>query len=685
MTATPVEQHRFEAEVDQVLSIVVNSLYSHREVFLRELISNASDALDKLAFRALTEKELLGTDAELRIEIVPDRAARTLTIRDNGVGMTHDELIQHLGTIARSGSRQLVESLKAKGDGGDDLKLIGQFGVGFYSAFLVADRVRVVSRAAGADTAFAWESDAKHGYTVEPGERDGRGTDVVLHLKEDADEFLQRWEIEKLVRKYSDYVRHPIRLLVERQEPIVDEDGEPEKDAEGKTRTHTVTDWSAVNQASALWTRPRAEVTDGQYVEFYKHLSHDWSDPLAWTHFKVEGTQELTGLLFLPETPPFDLFDQRRQHGVRLFVRRVFIMEDCEELLPEWLRFVRGIVDSEDLPLNVSREILQQDRATRAIRKQVVKRTLTLLQELADEGDTPLPERDGEDGDGSDSGGDSGGDSGDTGSDGGEPRTRNRYAIFWRAFGRVLKEGFHFAPEHRDELAQLVRYESSKGAALRSLADYVADLQPDQPGIYYVTGDSLAACRNSPHLEGLLARGYEVLFMPDPIDEWVVQSLTEYADKQLIDVQKGALDLPESDAQREHKEQRAKDLEGLTGAIKQALAERVEDVRVTDRLTDSPACLVTQDRGLSPHLERLLRANGQDVPAQKRILELNPDHPVVQALGRMTGDAGRAADVARWSSVLYDQALLAEGTLPADPAAFARAVADLMRAAVGAD
>ena len=654
MTAeAQVEKHRFGAEVDQVLSIVVNSLYSHREVFLRELISNASDALDKLSFRALTEPDVLGDDKDLRIEILTDGDAKTLTIRDNGVGMTHDELRENLGTIARSGSKKLIESLKAKGDAGAPT-LIGQFGVGFYSAFLVADRVTVTSRAAGESQAWRWESDAKEGYTLEATERDARGTDIVLHLKDDADEYAKEWEVKSLVRKYSDYVRHPIRLEVERTKPIEGEDD----------KTETVKEWETVNQASALWTRPKSEITDEQYHEFYKHLSHDWTDPLAWTHFKVEGTQELTGLLFLPENPPFDLFDQRAKRGVRLFVKRVFIMEDCEELLPEWLRFMRGVIDSEDLPLNVSREILQQDRVTKAIQKQVVKKTLTLLEELADEGETSHEVEDDE----------------------GEKttETRNRYEVFWRNFGRILKEGMHFAPEHKDEIARLLRYESTREDGLVSLTDYVAKMDPDQPGIYFVTGDSLATCRNSPHLEALKKKGYEVLYLADPIDEWVVQTLTEFADKKLIAADKGALDLPETEEEKEHKEAKAKDLEGLVEKIKTSLGERVEDVRVTSRLTDSPACLVTGEGGLSPHLERILKANGQPVPEQKRVLEINPDHPVVEALHSMAGDDAKGDELNRWSSVLYDQALLAEGTMPKDPAAFAKAVTELMQRAVRA-
>ena len=511
MSTPQTEKHSFQAEVNQVLSIVVNSLYRHREVFLRELISNASDALDKLSFRALTEHELLGDDPELRIDLIPNKANNTLIVRDNGIGMTRDELVDNLGTIARSGSKELMEAMLAKGsDEGNRMSLIGQFGVGFYSSFLVADKVTVTSRSPGEAHACQWQSEAKGGYTIEESEKEGRGTNVILHLKEDCAEFLDEWNLKSLVRKYSDYVRYPIRLQVERPKTA---DGDAEK-------TETVKEWETINQANALWTRPKSEITDGQYDEFYKHLSHDWDAPLARTHFKIEGTQEMTGLLFIPRHAPFDLFE-RKSRGMRLFVKRVFIMEDCEELLPEWLRFVRGVVDSEDLPLNVSREMLQHDRATRQIRKHVVNKTLAVLAEMAAEGETSTTVED---------------------DDGTEKEQQiNRYEVFWRQFGRVLKEGIHFDPEHKDELARLLRYESTREEGLTSLADYVGRIQPGQDAIYYITADNVEAARNSPHLEGLKKRGYEVLYMADPVDEWAVQSLTEFEDHKLVSAAKGAL------------------------------------------------------------------------------------------------------------------------------------------------
>ena len=632
MSAT-VEKHVFQAEVNEVLSLVVNSLYSHREVFLRELISNAADAIDQLNFRALTEHKLLGDDKELSIEIVRDEQAGTLTIRDNGIGMTHDELVSHLGTIARSGSKKLMQSLSPEQK--KDLSLIGQFGVGFYSAFLVADSVTVVTRKAGSDDTWIWESEAKGSFEVRQGERATRGTDVILQLKEDAKEYLQEWPIRDLVRKYSDYVRWPIRMAIERG------DGE-EKKVELQT----------LNQAKALWTRSKAEVDDAQYREFYKAVSHDWQDPLAWTHFKVEGTHELTGLLYLPQKAPFDVVD-RRKSGVRLFVKRVFIMDDAQEIVPEWLRFVRGVVDSEDLPLNVSREILQRDQTTRFIRKQVVARTLTLLEELADEGET---EREID----------------------GEKQKVRRFDLFWEEFGRMLKEGVYHDVESRDRLAKLLRFRSSRddaaGSAWHGLADYRARMPESQKAIYYVAADTLATAKASPHIEALKKHGFEVLLMTDTIDEWVVDALREFDGLPFVSAAKGALDLPESEAEKQHKEAKEKELAPVLERAQKALADHVKTVRVTDRLTDSPACLVSDEHGMSARQERVLREAGHDVPKQKRILELNADHPVTKKLAAI-GDAARFAD---WANLLYDQALLAEGALPADPAAFARRVAELM-------
>lgn len=628
MSAT-IEKHVFQAEVNEVLSLVVNSLYSHREVFLRELISNAADAIDQLNFRALTEHQLLGDDKELRVELIRDQEHHTLTIRDNGIGMTRDELISHLGTIARSGSKKLMQSLAAEQQ--KDLTLIGQFGVGFYSAFLVADSVTVISRKAGSEEAWVWESQAKGDFEIRPGQRASRGTDIVLHLKEDAREYAEEWPVREVVRKYSDYVRWPIRMQVERSE------GEEKK-----------TEWQTLNAARALWTRSKSDITKEQYTEFYKSLSHDWQEPLAWTHFKVEGAHELTGLLYVPSKAPFDLVD-RRKGGVRLFVKRVFIMDDAQEIVPEWLRFVRGVVDSEDLPLNVSREILQKDATTRFIRKQVVGKTISLLEELANEGETEQTID-------------------------GETKKVRRYELFWEEFGRLLKEGVYHDFEGRDRLAKLLRFRSSAADGWHGLADYVGRMPAEQKAIYYVAADTLAAAQASPHIEALRKRGYEVLLMTDTIDEWIVDALREFDGKQFASAAKGALDLPETDAEKEAKEAKQKHFAPVLERMQKALDANVKTVRVTDRLTDSPACLVSDEMGMSARQLRALREAGQPTPEQKRILELNPDHTVVQRLLTLADDA----QFGDWTALLYDQALLAEGTLPSDPAAFNRRLAALM-------
>ncbi|MEE2887197.1 MAG: molecular chaperone HtpG [Planctomycetota bacterium] len=652
------EQHAFQAEVSEVLSIVVNSLYSHKEIFLRELISNASDAIDKLAFKALTDHQLTGDDSEYQIDLIPSKDAGTLTIRDNGVGMTREELTENLGTIAKSGTKQLMQSLE--GDEKKDLNLIGKFGVGFYSAFLVADEVTVTSRAAGSDEAWMWVSNGKTGFTLESSEREARGTNIILRLKDDMQNFLEEYELRSLVRKYSDYVRIPIRLQVERDEPI----GE-EKDDDGNPKTESVKKWEVVNTASALWTRPKSEITDEQYSEFYKHMTHDWADPLAHTHFKVEGSQEMTGMMFVPSQPPLEMFQGQSGKGVRLYVKRVFIMEDCEDILPEWLRFMRGVVDSEDLPLNVSREILQQERVTAAIKKQVVNKTLNLFEELADEGETTkttTTEVDGEEKT--------------------EETKVNRYEQLWNNFGKILKEGVHYDHANKDRIAKLLRYPSSKVDGIASLTEYVERMPEDQDSIYYIVAETLDTARHSPHIEALAKRGYEVLFMTDAVDEWVVNGLGKFDDKELVSAAKGNLDFSDSDEEKKEMEAQSTLFSSLTEQIQENLGEYVQEVRVTNRLTDSPACLVSDEHGMSPYIEKVLRANGQDVPTQKRILELNPEHDVVKSLQELAKDEGKSEEVHQWSQLLFDQALVAEGSLPADPAQFARTISQLMKKAV---
>ncbi len=617
------ETFRFQAEVSQVLHLVIHSLYSHREVFLRELVSNASDALDKLRFRALTDPSLRGEEDELAIRVIPDEEAMTLAIEDDGVGMTHDELVEHLGTIAHSGSKKFLEALKARGESGD-LNLIGQFGVGFYSAWLVADRVEVTSRSAGSDTAWKWSSDASEGFTVEPAERASRGTTVLLHLRPEHKEFLDRWRIRELVRKYSDFVAHPIRVKKEADEA-----------KEGD-------EWENANQARALWQRSKSEVTEEEYREFYERLTHDDDPPLAHTHFRVEAPQEFVGLLYIPSKPPFDLdVPGEKKHGVRLFVKRVFIMDDCDALLPQWLRFVRGVVDSDDLPLNVSRETLQEATVVKAIRKQVVKKTLDLMDEIAK--DRP-----------------------------------DDYLTLWTQFGRVIKEGLHIEWDQRERLGGLLRFESSRGEGLVSLGDYVDRMPEGQPSIYYALGERREALAESPHLEALRKRGWEVLLMTDVVDHWAVEALREFRGKKLVSVQQAELPMDEGDDAKKAREEKASALGSLFRRAEKVLGERVREVRVSDRLTDSPACLVVPPGGLNPTVERVLRAHGRDVPPVKRVLEMNPTHPLIEALNAKVEHAPDDPEVGEWIELLYDQALLTEGTAPENPQQFARRITALM-------
>ncbi len=627
---TQRETHPFQAEINQLLNLVINSLYSHKEIFLRELVSNASDALDKLRFRSITEPEVLEDAPALEIRLVPDAAAGTLTLEDTGIGMTHDELVKNLGTIAHSGSREFIEALTQRGQ--KDVSLIGQFGVGFYSAYLVADRVEVVSRAAGpGQQAWRWTSEAKGSFTVEPAERTARGTSVILHLKAEQKEFLDEWRLKELVKQYSDYVGHPIRLRVTKESEVMDAT---------TGRPTTTLDWETVNTASALWQRPKSEVTDAQYQEFYKHLTHDFEPPLAWTHFKTDGNQQFTSLLFLPKQPPFD-FDERKRRGVRLFVKRVFIMDDCEELLPPWLRFVRGVVDSDDLPLNVSRELLQDSAVVRSIRKHVVKKTLDLLEKLAKD----KPED---------------------------------YRAFWQGFGVTLKEGLATDFEYREKLAALARYESSREEGLTSLADYVTRMKEGQEAIYYVFGESRKAVVDSPHLEALKKLGYEVLYMTDPVDEWATQGLREFQGKPLVSAMHADLKLKSTDEEKKEQEQKAQGLGPLVERMKEVLKDSVREVRVSDRLTDSPVCLVLPEGGKHAYVERLLRESGRSVSRAKRILELNPSHPVIQHLRELNGHEGSAAQVGEWIEMLHDQALLTEGSSIEDPNRFARRMTSLM-------
>jgi molecular chaperone HtpG len=617
----------FQTEVKQLLHLMIHSLYSNREIFLRELVSNASDACDRLRFAAIADPALLPPGEELSIEVSYDKDAHTISVSDNGIGMSREEMIEHLGTIAKSGTREFFAQLT--GDQRKDSQLIGQFGVGFYSAFIVADRVEVVSRRADAAVAARWVSDGGGEFTIEPATRAGRGTDIVLHLKDGNDELLSSWKLKAILTRYSDHIATPIRMQKE----------EWDKDKNELRRTDGV---ETVNQASALWARPKSEITDEQYREFYKHVAHDFSDPLAWTHNRVEGRNEYVQLLYLPRRAPFDLWDRKRPHGLKLYVRRVFIMDDAEQLLPSYLRFTRGIVDSSDLPLNVSREILQESRDVKAIREGCAKRVLSLLEDLA------------------------------------QNRVED-YLSFWGEFGVVLKEGIGEDPPNAERIAKLLRFASTadEGGKLTSLAEYLGRRKAGQTAIYYLTADSLQAARSSPHLEVFRKKGVEVLLLADRVDEWMLSFLTEFEGTPLASVAKGDLDLDALDDEQEKEDQRKAqgDYQDLMKRVKDVLGERVSEVRVTLRLTESPACIVVSKDAMSAHLQRLLKASGQDTPVQAPILELNPRHPLVQRL------QSHGEQLAEWANLLLDQAILAEGGQLTDPAAYVRRVNALLLAA----
>ncbi|MCB1864836.1 MAG: molecular chaperone HtpG [Chromatiales bacterium] len=624
-----IERHEFQAEVRQILDLVIHSLYSHREIFLRELISNASDAVDKLRFEALGNDALYAGDSESRIDLALDEKTHTLTISDNGIGMSREEVIDNLGTIAHSGTRRFLEQLS--GDAKKDNRLIGQFGVGFYSAFIVADRVEVITRRAGAEPADAvrWESDGKGGYTLESVEKASRGTQVIVHLREDAYEFAENFRVRDIVRRYSDHIAVPIHLSV--------------TDADGKTGES-----EAINRASALWMRPKAEVSDDDYKALYKHIAHDFEDPLTWIHNRVEGNNEYSSLLYIPARAPFDLWDRERRHGVKLYVKRVFIMDDAEQLLPGYLRFVRGVIDSDDLPLNVSRELLQKNRVIDSIRSASVKRVLGLLESMA--GDNP-----------------------------------EQYAKFWSLFGGVLKEGPAEDHENAGRIAKLLRFASTRSEgdkADTSLDDYIARMPEGQDKIYYITAETVSAARHSPHLEAFEARGVEVLLLGDRVDEWLVAHLPEFAGKSLVSIARGEVDLDAiksaTEGQTADESDSATDParadKAVLNRIATALGERIKQARASKRLTRSAACLVADEHDLNSNLARILKEVGQEVPAHQPILEVNLAHPLVQRMADES-DTDRFGDLAR---VLFDQSVLAEGGTLEDPAGFVRRINELL-------
>jgi molecular chaperone HtpG len=630
-TAENVEHMSFQAEAKQLLKLMIHSLYSNKEIFLRELISNASDAADKLRFEGLSDTALYESDPDLKIRIGYDKTARTITITDNGIGMSRQEVIDNIGTIAKSGTREFFNSLS--GDQSKDAHLIGQFGVGFYSAFIIADKVTLTSRRAGLTTEHGvrWESSGEGEYTLETVEKQARGTEVVLHLREGEDEFLNGFRLRSIIRRYSDHITLPIIMKKEEWDEASNENRITEED-------------ETINQASAIWARPKSEITREQYDEFYKHVAHDFEPPLAYVHAKVEGKQEYTQLLYIPARAPFDLFDREHRHGLKLYVKRVFIMDDAEKLLPSYLRFVRGIIDSNDLPLNVSREILQESKDIDSIRAGSVKKILGLIEEFAT-------------------------------SD--KSEEQEKFRIFWKEFGQVLKEGVAEDFTNRERIAKFLRFVSTQDEReeqMVSLDDYISRMKPEQEKIYYITADGLKAAQSSPHLEIFRKKGIEVLLLCDRIDEWLVANLHEYAGKSLQSVAKGDLDLGklEDDEEKKAQEKETGDFQELATKMKEVLSEQVRDVRITFRLTESPACLVADAHDMSGNLERLLKSAGQKVPNSKPFLEINPHHPMVQ---RLKYEEAKFAD---WSRILFDQALLAEGGQLEDPAGFVKRLNDLL-------
>jgi len=620
---THKETLSFQTEVKQLLQLMIHSLYSNKEIFLRELISNGSDACDKLRFEALTDSGLYEDDFELKIRIEFDKDKHTLSITDNGVGMNRQEVMDNIGTIASSGTRKFLEKLS--GDQAKDANMIGQFGVGFYASFIVADKVTVETRRAGlgAEHGVRWESSGEGDYTLENIERQARGTTVTLHLRKDEEEYLDSWRLRNIIKKYSDHISLPIEMHKQ------DDKGE------------LTDEYETINKASALWARPKSEIKDEEYKEFYKHVAHDFDEPLSWMHNHVEGTQSYTTLFYLPKRAPFDLFDRDSRHGIKLYVKRVFIMDDAEQLMPNYLRFVRGVVDSDDLPLNVSREILQRNKQIDTIRGASVKRILDTLAKMAKD----------------------------------EP---DNYKTFWQEFGRVIKEGPGEDFANKEKIAKLLRFASTQGNGDEqsvSLDDYIARMQPEQDKVYYITGESYNAVKNSPHLELFKKKGIEVLLMFDRVDEWMMSFLNEYAEKKLVSVAKGDVDLGKLEDKEEQKkaEEASKDYESLLKQMKEVLGDKVKEVRVSHRLTDSPSCLVVDEHDMAVSMQKLLKQAGHSVPDTQPILEINPEHMLVNRLKAETDDE-RVAD---WTQILFDQAMLSEGGQLEDPVTFVKRMNDL--------
>jgi len=639
------ETHQFKTEVQQMLNLIINSLYSNKDIFLRELISNASDAIDKVRFKAETEPGILGDDTAFKIHLKPDTIKQTFEISDNGIGMTYDEVLENIGTIAKSGTASFMEALEhAKGQSTLIPELIGQFGVGFYSAFMVADKITLVTRAVGTDASQAvkWISTGDGSFTIEETEKSTRGTTITLELKKkekDERDFTDQWVIRNIVKQHSDFVSYPITMEVERDEPLPDE--EIIKDKDGKpigATTRKVMREETLNSMKAIWTRNSSDVTDEEYEEFYKHLGHDWNPPMERLHLKFEGTTEYDALLYIPSKAPFDLFTPERRHGIHLYSKRVFIMDDCKELMPEYFRFVKGVVDASDLNLNVSREILQQDRLVLNIQKNLVKKLFDLLERMDAE----------------------------------------KYNQFYNEFGAVLKEGIHTDPVRKEKIASLARYKTTKSDdKWVPLDEYVKNMQADQKEIYYITGDKLSSLLNSPHLEKLKEKDYEVLLMTDPVDEWVVQSLTEFDGKPLKSAEKGDLELDTVD------DTKKKEYNALFGFIKGQLEDKIKEVKASTRLKESVACLSGDTWDMSAYMEKLLKASGQKPPEAKRVLELNMDHPVVEKIKALYENDRDNPQLKDYSQILFDMAVVSEGGKLDNPARFSKMVGELMARAMG--
>lgn len=638
---------QFQTEVQQLLDLVIHSLYSNKDIFLRELISNASDAIDKIRFESHSDEALLEANSDWKIKIVPDKTAGTLVIRDNGIGMNMAEVEENIGTIARSGTKAFMQSLKEKA-ASDNPELIGQFGVGFYASFMVADRVTLETRKAGSpDAGCRWESTGDGSYTVEECSRELRGTEITLHLKEEFKDYLQEWKIRSIVKKYSDYIQYPVAMDITRTETPKGVDGEVIEGA----GTIEKTEEQILNSMKAIWARPKSEVTEEEYTEFYKHVSHDYDPPFRTIHFSAEGTSEFKALLYLPAKKPFDMFMNDRKKGLQLYVKRVFISDKCEELIPDYLRFVKGVVDSSDLPLNVSREILQEDVQIKRIQKSLVGKVLSTLAEIKE-------------------------------------KNLDEYVTFWKEFGQVLKEGMHFDYANKEKLQELMLFESTstEAGSFVSLKEYVERMPESQKEIYYITGASRETLEQSPHLEAFRAKSFEVLFLTDPVDEWVVQSLSEYNEKALKAVDRGdiSLDSEEEKKEKEKKREEAqKEFSDLISLVSDRLKDKVKEVRFSNRLTDSACCLVADEYGMNANMERIMKAMNQAVPESKRILELNPDHAILKAMATIYQKDKSASALTDYADLLYDQALLTEGSTIKDPLRFTKLVSDLMVRAAG--